>query len=73
MQLCCFMLDAKKQQKIDEIMYETNDKVSAIVNEIRQIRFSELDEQEKNKKLDKLREEFEKVMIQEEQRIEEIK
>jgi hypothetical protein len=67
------MLDAKKQQKIDEIMYETNDKVSAIVSEIRQIRFSKLDEQEKNKKLDKLREEFEKVMIQEEQRIEEIK
>lgn len=67
------MLDAKKQQKIDEIMYETNDKVSAIVSEIRQIRFSKLDEQEKNKKLDKLREEFEKVMIQEERRIEEIK
>ena len=67
------MLDAKKQQKIDEIMYETNDKVSAIVSEIRQIKFSKLDEQEKNKKLDKLREEFEKVMIQEEQRIEEIK
>ncbi|HEY4681270.1 MAG TPA: hypothetical protein VIH04_08415 [Nitrosarchaeum sp.] len=48
------MLDAKKQQKIDEIMYETNDKVSAIVSEMRQIRFSKLDEQEKSKKLDKL-------------------
>ena len=66
------MLDAKKQQKIDEIMYETNDKVSAIVSEMRQIRFSKLDEQEKSKKLDKLREEFEKVMIQEERKIEEI-
>ena len=66
------MLDAKKQQKIDEIMYETNDKVSAIVSEMRQIRFSKLDEQEKSKKLDKLWEEFEKVMIQEERRIEEI-
>jgi len=40
------VLDAKKQQKIDEIMYETNDKVSAIVSEMRQIRFSKLDEQE---------------------------
>lgn len=57
------MLDAKKQQKIDEIMYETNDKVSAIVNEMRQIRFSKLHEQEKRKKSDKLRDEFEKVMI----------
>ena len=50
------MLNTKKQQKIDEIMYETNDKVSSIVSEIRQIRFSKLDEQEKNKKLDRLRE-----------------
>ena len=50
------MLNTKKQQKIDEIMYETNDKVSLIVSEIRQIRFSKLDEQEKNKKLDRLRE-----------------
>ncbi|MEK6980574.1 MAG: hypothetical protein AABW66_03860 [Thermoproteota archaeon] len=49
-------MNTKKQQKIDEIMYETNDKVSSIVSEIRQIRFSKLDEQEKNKKLDRLRE-----------------
>lgn len=54
-------------------MYETNDKINAIVNEMRQIRFSKLGEQEKREKLDKLREEFEKVMIQEERRIEEIK
>lgn len=66
------MLDIEKQQKIDEIMYETNDKINAIVNEMRQIRFSKLDEQEKREKLDKLREEFEKVMIQEEQRIVEL-
>mgnify|MGYP001599404620 CR=1 FL=1 len=50
------MLNTKKQQKIDEIMYETNDKISSIVSEIRQIKFSKLDEQEKNKKLDKLQE-----------------
>ena len=66
------MLDAKKQQKIDEIMYETNDKVNAIVNEMRQIRFSKLHEQEKREKSDKLRDEFEKVMIQEERRIEDL-
>jgi hypothetical protein len=66
------VLDIEKQQKIDEIMYETNDKINAIVNEMRQIRFSKLDEQEKREKLDKLREEFEKVMIQEEKKIEEL-
>ena len=36
------MLNTKKQQKIDEIMYETNDKISSIVSEIRQIIFSKL-------------------------------
>lgn len=65
-------MDPKTQQKIDEIMYETNDKVSAIVNEMRHIRFSKLAEQDKRKKLDALREEFEKIMIQEEKKIEEL-
>ena len=53
-------------------MYETNDKINAIVSEIRQIRFSSLDEKEKKKKCDNLREEFEKVMIHEEKKIEQI-
>jgi len=58
------------QKKIDEIMYETNDKVSSIVNEIRNIRFSKMDENEKQIKCDKLREEFEQVMLEEENKIE---
>ena len=66
------MLDDQKQKQIDEIMYETNDKINAIVNEMRQIRFSKLDEAEKKKKGDKLRVEFEKVMIEEEKRIEQL-
>ena len=53
-------------------MYETNNKVNAIVNEIRQIKFSKLNEDEKRIKCDKLREEFERVMIEEEKRVEEI-
>lgn len=65
-------LDSETQRKIDEIMYETNDKVSAIVNEMRQIRFSQLAEQDKQRKSDELRRQFEEVMIQEEKRIEEI-
>ena len=51
-------------------MYETNEKVSAIVNEIRDIRFSKMDENVKQIKCDKLREEFEKVMYEEENKIE---
>lgn len=37
-------MDPKAQEKIDEIMYETNEKVTSIVNEIRDIRFSKMDE-----------------------------
>lgn len=62
-------MDPKTQKKIDEIMYETNEKVSAIVNEIRDIRFSKMDESEKQTKCDKLRVEFEQVMIEEEEKV----
>ena len=63
-------MDSEIQKKIDDIMYETNEKVSAIVNEIRNIRFSKMDENVKQTKCDKLREEFEKVMYEEENKIE---
>lgn len=63
-------MDSEIQKKIDDIMYETNEKVSAIVNEIRNIRFSKMDENVKQTKCDKLREEFEKVMYEEESKIE---
>ena len=65
-------MDPKAQKKIDEIMYETNEKVSAIVNEIRDIRFSKMDENEKQAKCDSLREEFERVMIEEEKKVEKV-
>ena len=63
-------MNSEIQKKIDDIMYETNDKVSAIVNEIRNIRFTKMDETVKQTKCDKLREEFEKVMYEEESKIE---
>jgi hypothetical protein len=50
-------------------MYETNEKISAIVNEIRDIRFSKMSESEKQLKCDKLRLEFEHVMIEEEEKV----
>jgi len=65
-------MDPKAETKIDEIMYETNEKVSAIVNEIRDIRFSKMDENEKQIKCDGLREEFERVMIEEEKKVEKV-
>ena len=65
-------MDPKAQKKIDEIIYETNEKISAIVNEIVDIRFSKMNENEKQSKCDKLREEFEKVMFEEKEKIEKV-
>ena len=65
-------MDTQTQKQIDEIMYETNAKISAIVDEIRNIRFSKMDEAEKQTKCDKLREDFEQVMIDEEKKIEKV-
>ena len=62
-------MNPQSQKKIDDIMIETNEKVSAIVNEIRDIRFSKMDENEKQEKCDKLREEFEQIMIEEEEKV----
>ena len=62
-------MNEKIQRQIDEIMYETNEKINAIVNEMRQIHFSKLSDNEKAKKCDYLREEFEQVMTTEEKKI----
>ena len=63
-------MNPETQKKIDEIMYETNDKISSIVDEFRNVRFSKLDETEKQIKCDRLREEFGQVMLEEENKIE---
>jgi len=65
-------MDPESSKKIDEIMFETNDKINAIVEEIRLIRFSQMGEKEKQVKYDVLRNEFEKVMHIEEKRVEEV-
>jgi len=62
-------MDPQLQKQVDEIMYETNEKISSIVAEIRNIRFSKMNENEKQAKCDKLRVEFEQVMIEEEEKI----
>jgi len=65
-------MNPESSKKIDEIIFETNDKISAIVDEIRLIRFSKMGEKEKQIKFDKLRKEFEKVMRIEEKLVEEV-
>ncbi|HJJ23085.1 MAG TPA: hypothetical protein OQH54_05150 [Nitrosopumilus sp.] len=65
-------MDPESSEKIDEIIFETNDKIDAIADEIRLIRFSKMDEKEKQIKLDKLRKEFEKVMYAEEKLVEKV-
>jgi len=65
-------MDPESSKKIDEIIFETNDKINAIVEEMRLIRFSQMDEKEKQVKYDVLRNEFEKVMHIEEKRVEEV-
>jgi len=65
-------MNQESSEKIDEIMFETNDKINAIVDEIRAIRFSKMDDTEKQVKCDELRKEFEKVMHLEEKRIDEV-
>jgi len=65
-------MDPEEERIIDEIMYETNAKINAIVEEIRQIRFSAMDETKKGEQMDALREEFERVMIEEEKRVEDV-
>ena len=65
-------MDPESSKKIDEIIFETNDRITAIVDEIRLIRFSKMNEDEKQIKFDELRKEFEKVMRIEEKRVEEI-
>lgn len=65
-------MDPESSKRIDEIIFETSDKITAIVDEIRLIRFSEMTEKEKQIKYDKLRKEFENVMHEEERKVEEI-
>ncbi len=65
-------MDLESSKKIDEIMFETNDKITAIVNEIRLIRFSKMAEDKKEVKYNKLREEFEKVMFMEEEKVKKV-
>jgi len=62
-------MDTELSKRIDEIIFETNDKINAIVDEMKLIKFSKMDEKEKQIKYAELRKEFEKIMLLEEKRV----
>lgn len=65
-------MSTESSKKIDEIMFETNDKINAIVGEIKLIKFSKMDEKEKQIKYTELRKEFEKIMFLEEEKVKKV-
>ena len=58
-----------KEKLIDDIICETNEKLIAIAEEIREIKFSTLDESTKESKLEVLREEFQKILDEQQKRV----
>ena len=62
-------MNVNSSKEIDEIIFETNDKINAIVDEIRLIKFSKLNDEEKQVKYNQLRKEFEEIMLIQEKKI----
>ena len=65
-------LDKTRQKMLDNIIYETNEKLGAIAEEMRLIKFSNLDDTSKNAKLTVLREEFQKMLDEQQKKVLEI-
>jgi len=65
-------LDSSKEKLIDDIIYETNEKLSFIAQEMKDIKFSNLDDNTKESKIRVLREEFQKMLDEQQKRILEI-
>ena len=62
-------MDPQKEKEIDNIICETNEKLGAIAFEIREIKFSNLDDDSKESKLDVLRKEFQKILDEQQNRV----
>ena len=65
-------MDPSKEKLIDDIICETNEKLSAIAEEIKQIKFSNLDEKSKESKMNVLRTEFQKMLDEQQRRVLEV-
>lgn len=60
------------EKQIDDIICEMNEKLSAIAEEIKQIKFSNLDDASKESKMHVLRIEFQKMLDDQQRRVLEI-
>ncbi len=65
-------MDPETQKRIDTIIFETTAKMEAILQEMLAIKFSELDEVTKREKTDHIRNEFEMILNEQKNRVEEI-
>ena len=65
-------MDPEIEQKIDKIILETNSKLEAIVEEMKIIKSSDLDDVSKHQKNNSLRLEFESILFEQQRRVEEI-
>ena len=63
------VLDSSKETQIDDIICETNEKLGAIAIEIRAIKFSNLDNDLMKSKLEVLRQEFQKILDEQQRRV----
>ena len=65
-------MDESREKQIDSIVYETNEKLSAIAQEMKNVNFSTLDDKTKKEKLEVLRVEFQKMLDEQQRRVLEI-
>ena len=65
-------MDPDTEKKIDQIILETNSKLEAIVEEMKMIKSSDMDDVTKHGKTNSLRREFESVLNEQQERVENI-
>jgi len=65
-------LQPETEKRLDSIIFETTAKMEAIVQEMKAIKFSNLDDVSKHEKTDRLRKEFEVILNEQKIRVEEI-
>ncbi|MCH7940577.1 MAG: hypothetical protein IH842_01200 [Thaumarchaeota archaeon] len=65
-------MQPETEKRLDSIIFETTAKMEAIVQEMKAIKFSNLDDVSKHEKTDRLRKEFEVILNEQKIRVEEI-
>ena len=65
-------MDSETEQRIDRIINETSSKLEAIVAEMNIIKSSDIDDVSKHKRTDSLRKEFESVLNEQQERVQQI-